>query len=279
MPISTMPTPAEWNILARLFAVAGAPYRHQMGLSRLRHQDFYAASATAESIHAEKCAILDSAGAAQYFFDSAAGLPAGQEFLALVGCGHLTTDTARERATLNRLATIALEPDFLLLSPPDWKLVWASVCFPTRWSLAGKGQQPLGAIHAIVPELNAEIGRKIGVFFDRLAVDDGWTRANWGLCTGTERNQHPSQPYQPLSLATPLEDVSVRIESQHLLKLPATGAIAFGIRILHFPVIEVLARPDSAAGLKERLRTMPPAMSAYKGIPTDFWQRLPGLRL
>jgi hypothetical protein len=269
-----MPTPPEWNILGRLFAGTDAPYRHQMGLSRLRYQDFYAATDAAESIHAEKRAILDSVEAAQYFFVSEAGLPGFQEFLAFAGRDHPVAKAVYDRAALNRLATTALEPDFLLLAPPDWKLVWASVCFPTRWSLAGKGLQPLGVIHAIVPELNAEIGRKIDVFFDRLAPGDGWTRANWGLCTGTERNQHPSRPYQPLSPATPLAGVSVRIESQHLLKLPATGAIAFGIRVLHFPLVAVLARPDIAAALKERLRTMPPAMSGYKGIPPSFWQRL-----
>jgi hypothetical protein len=269
-----MPTPADWNVLGRLFAVADAPYRHQLSLARCAQQDFYAATDAAESIHAEKRAILDSPEAAQYFFDSAEGLPAFHEFMALVVGPLPPVEVAPGHAALNRLATTALEPDFLLLAPPDWKLVWASVCFPTRWSLAGKGLQPLPAIHAVVPELNAEIGRKIDVFFGRLAPGEGWTRANWGLGAGTARNQHPSRPDDPLSGSTPLQEVSLRLESQHLLKLPATDAIAFGIRILHFPLVEVLAQPAIAPALKERLRTMPSAMSAYKGIPADFWQRL-----
>jgi hypothetical protein len=134
--------------------------------------------------------------------------------------------------------------------------------------------QELPAIHAIVPGLNAELGRKIGVFFSRLGPGEGWGRANWGLSTTAERDQHPQKPYKPLSTQTPLNETYVRVESQHLLKLEGTGAIAFGIRILSFDLVSVLDRPDVAAGLKEQLRTMPPEVSAYKGIPGDFWERL-----
>ena len=53
-----------------------------------------------------------------------------------------------------------------------------------------------------------------------------------------------------------------------------TGAIAFGIRILTFPLTEIARRPAIAAALKERLRTMPAEVAAYKGIPAEFWRRL-----
>ena len=56
--------------------------------------------------------------------------------------------------------------------------------------------------------------------------------------------------------------------------MPVTGAIAFGIRILNFPLVEVGKQSIIAASLKERLRTMPVEVAAYKGIPGDFWQRL-----
>ena len=169
---------------------------------------------------------------------------------------------------------LALEPDWLLLADPDWRLVWASVCFPTRWSLAGKAGLPLPDIHAAVPGLNHELGRKIDVFFGRLRPGESWARANWGLSASGERNQHPSRPFTPLCERTPDAVVSVRVESQDFCKLPQTGAIAFGIRILNFPLPGVRDRPGIAAGLKSQLRTMPGEVAAYKGIPADFWRRL-----
>ena len=174
-----------------------------------------------------------------------------------------------------RVVTLALEPDYLLLAPAPWRLVWASVCFPTRWSLEGKAGHGLAEIHAPVPGLNEELSHRIDRFFDRLRPGEGWRRANWGLSTNDHANQHPRLPYTPLSEQTPLDTVHVRVESQHLLKLPATGAVAFGIRILHFPLAQVVARrPSVVAGLIARLRTMPRAVAAYKGIPDDFWRRL-----
>jgi hypothetical protein len=269
-----MPTEADWKILGRLFAGEPAAFRHHLGLSRSSTRDFYAPTGQAASIRAEKQAILASADSDRHLFDSAEGLPPWQEFIAFIGCGVPATAAAVERGALNRAATLALEPDCILLADADWKLVWASVCFPTRWSLADKGLQPLSGIHAIVPGLNAELGRKIDVFFGRLEPGEGWGRANWGLSTNAARNQHPSLPYSPLSRQTLIEEVYVRVESQHLLKLPATGAIAFGIRILNFPLAAVADHPDINAGLKERLRTMPGEVAAYKGIPGDFWLRL-----
>jgi hypothetical protein len=265
---------ADWPKLARLFANAEASFRHQLGLSRSSAQDFYAPTAEASAIRAQKEAILDAADGEQYLFGSAEGLPALHEFAVLAGCTPEVPASALDRKALSRAVTLALEPDWILVAPPDWTMTWASVCFPTRWSLAGKGLQPVAAIHAVVPGLNVELGRKIGVFFERLQIGEGWARANWGLSTSAERNQHPSRPYTPLSSETPMGDVFVRLESQHLQKLPRAGAAAFGIRILNFALGEVVAGyPEIAAGLKERLRTMPAEIAAYKGIPADFWRR------
>ncbi len=266
-----MASEAEWQVLARLFAGEDTPFRHQLSLSKSNAADFYAATAEASSLREAKQTILQSARSAQYLCAGAEGLPLFQGFAGTVGYEF---EPGLSLDELNRAATLALEPDFVLLAPEDWRLVWASVCFPTRWSLAGKARQPLPHIHAIVPGLNEDLGRKIGVFFAKLAPGDDWARANWGLSTSAERNQHPSLPYTPLSCQTPLESIYVRLESQHLQKLPRTGGIAFGIRILNFRLLEVCEHRAVVAGLKERLRTMPAAVSAYKGIPTDLWQRL-----
>jgi hypothetical protein len=265
---------AQWTVLARLFADEDAPFRHHLGLSRSGAPLFYAPTAEAASIRCQKQEILDSTEADEYLFESAEGWPAFQEFVTLTGCDMQRPAGPSTEKTDNRAATSALEPDFILLVPGAWTMVWASVCFPTRWSLAGKGLQPIAGIHAIVPGLNAELGRKIDVFFARLEPGDGWSRANWGLSTSAERNQHPLRPYVLLANDTPLARVYLRVESQHLFKLPGTGAIAFGIRILNFPLEAVAKEPGFVAGLTKRLRTMPAEVAAYKGIPAEFWRRL-----
>ena len=261
-----MTTEADWELLGRLFADDGADFRHQMGLARSDPGVFYAPSTAAAAIRAQKQAVLSSPAAALHLLETSEGGPIFREFARTVGVG---ADSTNQRAV-----TLALEPDYLLMAPQPWRLAWASVCFPTRWSLKGKGGCPLAEIHSPVPGLNDALGRKIDRFFDRLVPGEGWGRANWGLSTNANANQHPRLPYTPLSCQTSLDTVFVRLESQHLLKLPATGAVAFGIRILHFALVEAARRTGIAAGLTTRLRTMPAEVAAYKGIPTDFWRRL-----
>ena len=269
-----MPTEFAWQALAKLFAGEQAAFRHRMGVSKGRFSAFYRPTPEAAPIRMEKEAVLRLPDGAHYLLATAAGGEAFDEFSRVLDLSAALADAGPDRHARHRAATLALEPDWLLLAAPDWRLVWASVCFPTRWSLEGKAGLPLPDIHAAVPGLNRELGRKIDVFFGRLPPGEGWARANWGLSASVERNQHPSRPFTPLSERTPDAAVFVRVESQHFCKLPQTGAIAFGIRILNFPLVSVKARPNIAAGLKSQLRTMPGEVAAYKGIPADFWRRL-----
>ena len=268
------PGEADWRALEKLFAGGPADFRHRLGISKGSVRDFYGATGEAAAIRAQKEAVLGLPDAAQYRVETAEGEAPLHEFTRALGLPAALTEAERDGPARHRAVTLALEPDWLLLSAPDWRLVWASVCFPTRWSLVGKAGLPLPDIHAAVPGLNGALGRQIGGFFGRLPPGEGWARANWGLTASPERNQHPSRPTEPLSGRTPAAAVSVRVESQHLYKLPQTGAIAFGIRILHFPWAGVRERPRIAAGLQSQLRTMPGEVAAYKGIPPGFWLRL-----
>lgn len=179
--------------------------------------------------------------------------------------GH-TMDNPFDSWTATRTLSLQVEPDFLLLIPPDWILAWASVCFPSRWSLEGKLHRPLHEIHFPVPGLNAELGNKIAAFFARLTPGEGWGRANWGLSASVNRNQHPSLPIPSLTTDTTTQETFVRVEDQHLLKLPRTGSIAFGIRVLSFRLSDVANDQQVLAGLLEKLQTVPPKTARYKGL-------------
>ena len=263
------PDTPNWPLLRTLFP-AGEGFRHKMGLQRREFGEFYAPTAGGPTIRRQKASLLDEAFSL-YTLASQEGVPAFREFATALGHSDLATsvDHDPDQPASMRELTLRTEPDFLLLTPPGWTLAWASVCFPSRWSLEGKLHRPLPEVHEPVPGLNAELGRKITTFFDRMVPGEGWTRANWGLSASTHRNQHPRLPLPPLTAKTPAEETFVRIEDQHLLKLSQTGAVAFGIRVFSFRLGEVIREPAVRAGIAEKLRTMPPEIANYKGL-TQF---------
>ena len=261
--------PPDWALLSSLFATGGS-HRHRMGLRRADAREFYRSTAKRQALHGEKRAILDRTGA-RHTVITPEGHRAAAEFAGLLGLPMDGADADGEEGwrAYNRRLGLALEPDLLFVQPPDWSLVWACVCFPSRWSLEGKTRRPLEAIHAAVPGLNPELGSKIATFFARMVPGEGWRRANWGLSASAQRNQHPDEPVPPLTATTAPGQIFLRIEDQHLLKLPGTGAIAFGIRITSFAWSEVMQNPAVAVPLRETLSSMSPELAQYKAL-IDF---------
>ena len=251
------------ELLSHLFSPGD--YRHRMGLRRANANEFYAATPAAGTIRREKESILDRDGE-RYTLTTPEGHHAAVEFAETLG---LQPDGRETPQALCRRLSLELEPDLLFVQPPDWLLVWASVCFPSRWSLDDKARRPLTWIHEAVPGLNPELGGKIGTFFARLPPGEGWRRANWGLSASPRRNQHPRETIPLLTPETPPGQVFIRVEDQHLLKLPGTGAIAFGIRIANFAWSAAMRNPAVAPHLLEKLRTMHPEIARYKAL-TDF---------
>ena len=258
--------PPDWELLSALFATGGN-HRHRMGLRRAGTRDYYAATIHGGAVRNEKQAILDRVGK-RHTLATPEGHRAAVEFAASLGLplDGAEADNEETRQVFNRRLSLALEPDLLFVQPPDWSLVWANVCFPSRWSLDGKTRRPLAEIHAAVPGLNPELGSKIATFFARLAPGEGWRRANWGLSASARRNQHPDEFIPPLTAGSRPDQIFIRIEDQHLLKLPETGAIAFGIRIANYAWTDVTQNPVIALALQDALRSMSPQLAQYKAI-------------
>ncbi len=193
-------------LLEKLFAGNSSSFHHRLGLHRQSGTEFYGPSGDRETILAEKRAILDSEATANLqLLETDEGRSAFLAFTGWVGLNHALPTEQGNLRVANLAASLAVEPDYLLMVQRDgvWRLAWASVCFPTRWSLMGKGGQSLEEIHGVVPGLNGQVGQKIGTFFARLISGEGWGRANWGLATSARCNQHPALPYEPLTGATP----------------------------------------------------------------------------
>ena len=150
----------------------------------------------------------------------------------------------------------------------DWVLTAASVCFPSRWSLAHKVGRNLSAIHGPVPGYEAELARPTRAFFDRLGEDRPVWRLNWTLLTDPDLHQPGAGRRDPLpdgALLQPGRDVWLRVERQTLRRLDA-ATIAFTIRTYVTQLQDAVASaPETAEALEVALSGVAPAVVSYKG--------------
>ena len=143
--------------------------------------------------------------------------------------------------------------DFCLMTKADgadeYLLSAAILCFPSRWSLAEKLGRPMTHIHEPVPYYDEAIARRVNRVFEALNPDRPVVRCNWLLHTDPELfmpiGREGEQPR--IARADPHGPIYLRSERQTLVRLPRTGAIAFGIKSSVTPV-EALP-PEQLIGL------------------------------
>ncbi len=162
-----------------------------------------------------------------------------------------------------------LEPDLILLQDNDageFVMRAGTVCFPSEWAPEEKMGCPVHAIHSPVPTLNTELGERINKFLANLKPGVVWERTNWGMSRSSGRNQHPALGTPRLAPPFKAEEAWVRSEDQILIRLPQTGGLLFGIRIVNISLEEVLQHDEGAAGLHRAIATMPEAVAEYKNV-------------
>jgi len=161
------------------------------------------------------------------------------------------------------------EADFILcrMEPEGtFSMQAAVVCFPSHWSPEEKIGLGMAQVHGPVPGLNAALGGKIDTLMGRLPAGSAWLRVNWGLTASAERNQHPLRKLPRLSRDTPIEAIWLRMEHQSLVRLPSSGGILFGIRLVNLPLASLHEHPAAAKAIAGQLRSMPESVRMYKGI-------------
>ncbi|SFK55794.1 Protein of unknown function [Pseudovibrio ascidiaceicola] len=169
-----------------------------------------------------------------------------------------------------------VQEDLVLMRKGDdgYRLVAASLCFPSSWSLAEKFGGSMSAIHEGVPDFNGHrMGHMVQRIFERLEADKPVWRLNWSLYTDAELH-HPISGLRGEVLCEAdqaFEQLYVRVEKQTLRRLPNSGDILFTIRVHHDPVHGLLEHPDGdqlAQGLKTQLLELTDEQLDYKGIKT-----------
>lgn len=186
----------------------------------------------------------------------------------LAHLGHSRPLTLQERfCQLTAIGRLVAE-DFCVLVPDaasgEYRLAAAVLCFPSRWLLSEKLGRPLTPIHAPVPDYAGDLARRVNRVFETLRPDRPLVRVNWSVHPTPELFLPQGETCKSAEyLPEPVPRFYLRTERQTLVRLPRTGAVAFGIKTSVTPV-EALA-PTVAGGLADALRGLGENMVGYKG--------------
>lgn len=180
-----------------------------------------------------------------------------------------------------KTASLMVQEDLVLMRKCDdgWRLVAASLCFPSSWSLAEKYDRPLQVIHTTVPAFGpgTRIAELIARIFGSLKVELPVERMNWSLQENADLF-HPRSKFERDSgtekkggflAGQATESVHIRVERQTLRKMPVSGDILFTIRIYLDPIRVLESHrngPELARGLEKQLLALNPDQLAYKGL-------------
>ena len=200
----------------------------------------------------------------------------------LIGEGRRVDLADATRPPLLRAAGLVAD-DLVIMRRDEtgWRLVAASLCFPSSWTLSEKFGRPLQEIHNPVPGFGegTRTADMIQRIFDNLQRGQPAIRWNWSL-------QSDRRLYKPLSsiqrderaVAKPprfvhgAQSAFIRVERQTLRKLPVSGDIVFTIRINLDPMLALAAHPDRARlarSLASELAALVPDQIDYKGFGAD----------
>jgi dimethylamine monooxygenase subunit A len=173
------------------------------------------------------------------------------------------------------IAAKLVQEDLVLMSPSSdgWRLVAASLCFPSAWNLLEKFGHPLHKVHAPVPGFgtgtrNASV---IDRMFDNLRPEQSVMRWNWSLHEDGEL-YHPTSHSGSESRFGNGDiggHVFLRVERQTLRKLPGSGDIVFTVRIYLDPLEVLSTIPDGAKlalAIDEQLSQFSAEQENYKGL-------------
>jgi hypothetical protein len=162
-----------------------------------------------------------------------------------------------------------VQEDLCLMARQDgaWRLVAASLCFPSRWRLADKIGRDLSAIHAPVPGYEESLARPTSAFFDRAQPERPVWRLNWTLIDHPRLHQpDPATRRDAGAAADPGQSLWFRVERQTLRRLRNHTAVVFATRTYVTPLATLVDRyPETAGALRTTLPTVPAATAAYKG--------------
>ena len=142
----------------------------------------------------------------------------------------------------------------------EYCLTAASLCSPSHWRLEEKFGRPMREIHDPIPDFHQSLTPSIDRFFAHLKPSRPVYRFNWSLQSWYGLAQFPDEA----STVDAQTELYYRSERQSLVKLSATGAIAFTIRVYLHPLVSLLETPGALPSMFDAIDATPAALSRYK---------------
>ena len=267
------------------------PYRMAMGLMSVPEAEWFDIDEHYPAEVAERQRLLDERRTDVFGMEPGSNAACGETLTMLIE--HLTRVHpdwfASDGITLhNRLTGAAwqlaadkplelagrlVQEDLCLIEPSlvGPRLTAAVVCFPSRWSLHEKLGRPLAEVHRRVPFYGDRLSRPVDRFMGHVRTGHIAARLNWSIMddpalfqpTGKWRTAHdPTITEQNAG-----NRLFLRVERQTLRRLPASGAVLFGIRVHVYRLAGVVTTPGIAAGLAAAVRALPAETAHYKSLP------------
>lgn len=167
--------------------------------------------------------------------------------------------------------------DLLLVKERDGRLHFDAglVTFAAAWSVSFDVGMNMDEIHGPVPRLTGEgITHRAETFLRRLPADAAYRRVNWTLSGSGSRKLDVSLEELPSwGRDIPLlvrdrnwGDLQVRIEVEHFIRLPMTGAVTFNIRTHMASLDEIKGISAWREQLAAVVLELPEDIAAYKGF-------------
>ncbi|MEX5262163.1 DUF3445 domain-containing protein [Kocuria sp. CPCC 205263] len=175
-----------------------------------------------------------------------------------------------------RFISTQIQEDFALLDHREDAL-WLDagvVSFAADWSMGFNVGLPFREIHGPVPRAAAMgIVERAEQFMINLQPGDPYRRTNWTMTvdrrldTSTESYPEWARDRSLVGGDPALADrLHLRVEVQHLIKVPTTGALLFLIRTHLLSLRDLATVPAWRTRFGEVLRTLPEDLAEYKGI-------------
>ncbi|MAU82596.1 DUF3445 domain-containing protein [Gordonia sp. Z-3] len=167
--------------------------------------------------------------------------------------------------------------DLLLVIERDGHLYFdaGAVTFAAAWSVSFDVGMDMYEIHAPVPGLTRQgIVSRAEQFLRRLPADQVYRRLNWTLSASDSPKLDVSLEELPEwadDIPQMLRDrdfgrARLRIELEHFIRLPMTGAVTFNIRTFMASLAEIKRIPAWAAQLATVIETLSEPIASYKGF-------------
>lgn len=167
--------------------------------------------------------------------------------------------------------------DILMVSDRGGRLWFdaALVTWAAAWSVSFDVGMHLDEIHSPVPRLNSEgVTSRATRFMRSLTTETTYRRVNWTFSAhGSARRDISleTKPEWDTDIGRLVRDgdygrLQLRIELEHLTRLPLTGTLTFNIRTYLAPLAEIATVPEWAEQLAVIVADLPEDIATYKGI-------------